>query len=200
MPSKQRLKQTADGISLMAFFTFLWALLAEIALQPRDHYMLGVFFGVIVVLLITYYVKFNNAQRKLPEPPEPPAGKDTPKKTQDKRLIIFVGLEAAAIVVIKNVFANTGLDDYFIPCFALIVGLHFFPLGKLFNRSFDYYMGAWTCLVALAGIVLTHQDAWPVYLITTLVAGGCGLATSIYGVMMILRGHKIAYDTSISIH
>jgi hypothetical protein len=61
-------------------------------------------------------------------------------------------------------------------------------------------MGAWTCLVAIAGIVLTYQKTWPVYLITTLVAGGCGLATSIYGVMMILRGHKIVYDTSISIH
>jgi hypothetical protein len=131
MPSKQRLKQTADGISLMAFFTFFWALLAEIALQRRDHYMLGVFFGVIVVLLIIYYIKFNSAEKKLPMPPLPPlppAGNDTPKKTQDKRLILFIGLEAAAILVIKNVLANTGLDDYFVPCFALIV----FPPGKTF--------------------------------------------------------------------
>jgi hypothetical protein len=199
MPSKQRLKQTADGISLMAFFTFLWALLAEIALQRRDHYMLGVFFGVIIVLLIVYYIKFNSAEKKLPMPPLPPAGTE-PRKKENKWFILLVGLEAVAILVIKNVLANTGLDDYFIPCFALIVGLHFFPLGKIFNRSFDYYMGAWTSLVALAGIVLTYQKDWPVYLITALVAGGCGLATSIYGVMMILRGHKIVYDTSISIH
>jgi|GEM_PF-3424163 len=86
------------------------------------------------------------------------------------------------------------------PCFALIVGLHFFPLGKIFNRSFDYYMGAWTSLVAIAGIVLMHQKTWPVYLITTMVCCGCALATSVYGVMMVLRGHKIVYDTSISIH
>lgn len=199
MPSKQRLKQTADGISLMAFFTFLWALLAEIALQRRDHYMLGVFFGVIVVLLIVYYIKFNSAEKKLAMPPLPPAGTGSQKK-ENKWFILLVGLEAAAILIIKNVLANTGLDDYFIPCFALIVGLHFFPLGKIFNRSFDYYMGTWTSLVALAGIVLTYQKDLPGYLITALVAGGCGLATSIYGVMMTLRGHKIVYDTSISIH
>jgi hypothetical protein len=205
MPSKQRLKQTADGISLMAFFTLLWAIVAEIALQRRDHYMLGVFFLTVIIVLIIYYRRFNSAERKLPMPPEPragglPAGKDTEEKTRNKGFIILVAAEALAILLIKNIFANTGLDVYFIPCFALIVGLHFFPLGKIFHRSFDYYMGSWTSLVAIAGIVLTYEQSWPVYHITAMVAGGCALATSLYGVMMILRGHRIVYDTSISIH
>src|SRR5579872_705384 len=100
MSLKQPLKQTADGISLMAVFTLVWAALAEIVLRGRDRWLLGVFFGAVLLLLLGYYRKFNAAARKLPA--DLPAGDGRGDATEKKRgrrfLFIFIA-EGVAILL-----------------------------------------------------------------------------------------------------
>ena len=204
LPAKHPLKQAADGISLMVFFTLLWAVVAEIALSGRDYWLVGGLFLVILLVLLGYYAKFSAAARKFA--PLSIAGgahvkeEDPAKRKEGKRFLMVFISEAVAILLIRNILAGTGLDDYFIPCFALIVGLHFFPLARIFKRTFDYYVGTWTSLVAIAGIVLTWQRAWPPYLITALVAAGCALATSANGLRIVMQGNKLNFNNSIAIH
>ncbi|HXB91954.1 MAG TPA: hypothetical protein VNU72_06685, partial [Puia sp.] len=194
------LKQAADGISLMAFFTFFWVFLAEIALEGRDRWLLGVLFGVVLLLLLAQYFKFNAAAKKLPA--DTSGGEEDPaKKNEGRRFLVIFLLTGVAIVVIKNVLANTGLDAYFIPCFALIVGLHFFPLARLFKQTFYYYIGIYMTLVALAGIGLTYQGAiWPAWLITAGVGIACALGTSLNGVRIVIRANRLIQDDNIAIN
>ena len=204
LPAKHPLKQAADGISLMAFFTLFWAVVAAIALQGRDFGLVGGFFLVILLILVTFYVKFMAAIKKSPGPLPTGSiaggGSDMAKRKEGKRFMILFIIEAVAILVLKNVLANSGLDDYFIPCLALIVGLHFFPLARIFKRSFDYFVGTWISGVAIAGIVLIYQKIWPPYLVTAMVATGCALATTANGMRIVLQGNKMTVDNNIAIH
>lgn len=204
LPAKHPLKQAADGISLMAFFTLFWAVVAAIALQGRDYGLVGGFFLVILLILVTFYVKFMAAIKKspgaLPTGNIAGGGSDVSKKKEGKRFMILFIVEAVAILALKSVLANTGLDDYFIPCLALIVGLHFFPLARIFKRSFDYFVGTWISGLAIAGIVLIYQKIWPPYLVTALVATGCALATSANGLRIVLQGNKMTVDNNIAIY
>lgn len=204
LPVRHPLKQAADGISLMAFFTLFWAVVAAIALQGRDYGLVGGFFLVILLILVTFYAKFTAAFRKSLSPPSTgniAGGESDPaKKKEGRRFMIVFVVEAVAILVLKNVLANSGLDDYFIPFFALIVGLHFFPLARIFKRSFDYFVGAWISGIAITGIVLTYQKVWPPNLVTAMVATGCALATTANGLRIVLQGNKMTVDNNIAIH
>src|ERR1700733_13199702 len=107
LPTKHPLKQATDGISLMAFFTLFWAVVAAVALQGRDYGLVGGFFLVMLLILVTFYVKFTAAIKKLPA--NLPVGgitgneRDLAKKKEGRRLMIVVIVEAVAILVVKNV-------------------------------------------------------------------------------------------------
>ncbi|SDY76476.1 hypothetical protein SAMN05444397_102185 [Flavobacterium aquidurense] len=86
---------------------------------------------------------------------------------------------------------NINHDELFISFFVLIVGLHFFPLGKIFKRTFDLYMGTWTCLFAIIGVYLITQKITAPSFANVIVSLGCALATISYGIRMILEGRKM---------
>jgi len=111
--------------------------------------------------------------------------------------LIITGLEGAAIFITANVLINMKLSGYFIPSFALIVGLHFFRLGHLFKRSFDYFTGVCTCIVALAGLILTYHQV-PHFLVVALVGIGCALVTTAHGTRMIIEGKEALRQSSIA--
>jgi hypothetical protein len=61
------------------------------------------------------------------------------------------------------------------------VGLHFYPMARVFRRTIDLYLATWTSLVGLAGIGALAAGA-PKNPVTGLVAVGAALATTTYGV------------------
>ncbi len=58
-----------------------------------------------------------------------------------------------AIFIVVNILTSLHLDAYSISAIACIVGLHFFPLAKLFNNGMHYVTGAamvvWSAVTAL---------------------------------------------------
>ena len=64
------------------------------------------------------------------------------------------GLEGLLIAVSVVVLSTFDLQNYVVPIIALIVGLHFYPMAKIFERKIDYYLATWVTLVAILGIVL----------------------------------------------
>ncbi|MGO4289832.1 hypothetical protein [Chitinophaga sp. RAB17] len=185
--SKKQLEKILDGLSLMIIFTIVWVIIGEVTLHGRDYWLIGAVFTLIVLSFLAFYVKFYAIAKRLPE--DPVAVNDD-KKTKNKRFIIIFIAEGVGILIIKNVLVNTGHDNWFIPGIALIVGLHFFPLAKVFNRTFDYFVGTFVCLIAIIGFVLIGKG-FPAYITTPIISTGCALATSAYATMMILKGTKI---------
>ena len=189
---KASLDNMAGGLFLMIIFTAIWIALAEYNLQGRDYWVVGIVFLIILVVFIGHYFKFANASKALPGISE--GIKSAEEKQQDKWFMIIAGLEGLVIFLTANVLTKSKHFNYFIPSVALIVGLHFFPLGYLYKRSFDYFMGVWTCIIALIGMVLTYQH-FPGFVVIGVVATGCAIATAAHGIRMIIQGRKAIQQT-----
>ncbi len=193
MSSLEKEKTTLDnvvgGLSLMIIFTTVWAVLAVyFAINVTIRGVVGGFFSVAIIYLIANYIILLNKKKHLPKIPH----LIDPRK--NKWYIIILMLEGAAILIGKNVLVNIDKDYLFISYVALIVGLHFIPLAKVFDRKFDYYIGAWTTIVALFGFYMITQKSMDYKMANTYVCTGCGISTLFYGMRMIKKGKQ--FDSS----
>lgn len=180
--SRKQLIDLSGGLALMALFTGVWVFIAEVALHNADHGAVAGGFGIFIVYFIICYVKLNNMARVLPK--ESSAEQD---KAKYRNLGIIIGLEALAIIAAKILLSKTHHDNLVVPSFALITGLSFFPIGKLYNRTFYYAVGAWICLMAVVGYGLIFQGV-PSYWPNPVVGIGCALATVANGIRIIRMG------------
>lgn len=177
------------GLFLMMIFTSIWTVVAEVALDFKDYGLLGGFFGLVVLYFLAHYIKFHQVEQALPRNPDTT---DTPEDRRRTRQFLYIfGTEGLAILVVKNILVNTNLDYLFIPSLALIVGLHFFPLARIFKRKFDYFVAAWTTLIGLTGLALIIQKSLPTNSAIAIVAIGCALATAANGLRAVINGNRI---------
>lgn len=98
---------------------------------------------------------------------------------------VLLALEGAGIGVAVSLLARWGAERLQVPVTALIVGLHFYPMARLFRRSVDYFIATWACAAALSGLALMRWSALP----TVVVCGGVGLGMAVstlcYGLYML---------------
>jgi MFS family permease len=184
----KEIKGAADGLSFMILFTFIWTIIAVAALDKWSFRLTGIIFIVLIISFIINYLKFNKTIKlsgiKLPEEENPE------DKKQAKWFIIIFITEGVLILVTLNILVNLNMAQYFMPCFALIVGLHFYPLARLFKRTIHYYVAAWIILISIIGIVLTQNQSMPQNLIAAFIGFGCASGTSMLGMYMIYYGRK----------
>ena len=180
------LDRPLGGLFLMILFTIVWILIAEYYFGNFDFKLLGVIFGAILIYFIYSYWKLSQRKSSLPLTI---IKIGNPQK--EKLYWIIVALEGIAIFVANVVLTNLKKDEFFISCFALIVGSHFIPLAKVFERKFDYYIGVWTILAAITGIVLISQKTFDYQIINAFVCTCCAISTVVYGLKMINDGNKI---------
>jgi hypothetical protein len=177
------------GLFLMMIFTCIWAVIAELALELRDYALVGGFFVLIVLYFLAHYVKFHRVEQSLPRTADPAEAQEDRKRS--RQFLYIFGTEGLAILVVKNVLINTTLDYLFIPSLAVLVGLHFFPLARIFKRRSDYFLAVWTTLLGFAGLTLIIKKTVPTNTAIAIVAIGCGLATAANGVRAVMHGNRI---------
>ena len=190
---KKGFDDVLGGLFLMIGFTLVWTVIGEVALHGRDYWGIGVLFAIVVGFFLVSYMKFYAASKKIKGEAVPVSAED---KAKSKWFNIIFIVEGVAIFVVVNVLNNTGHGNYFISCFALIVGLHFFPLGKIMERKAYYFMGGFISLGAILGIILTSKG-FPTYEVTGVVGGWCALATAAYGITLIRRGNQLMLSSSL---
>jgi hypothetical protein len=113
-----------------------------------------------------------------------------PRVALDKRLVRFyrigygliVAIEGAAISVGGPILGHFHRPDLYGQWIGAIVGLHFFPLGKLFKLPLYYWTGAAISLAAFGSLLIA---AGP--LRSTISAGGTGMALWITAVVMLSK-------------
>lgn len=89
--------------------------------------------------------------------------------------------EAVVIVVAAGVLGRLGRPDLVLPAVALVVGLHFYPMARIFRRRIDTWLATALSAVGLAGLgVLLLTDAAQ-DTVWGLVACGAALTTGAYG-------------------
>jgi len=182
------LKGTATGLCLMSFFTLVWTGIAYGGLYSGNYWAVLLIFPAFCVVFIINAIRLFRVAKYFPEitSPEDIARE---KKTGMRFGIIF-GAEGLLIFLGINIVVNLGHPELTVPVMALVVGLHFFPLARLFRRTIDYYLASYSTLVAIAAMVLSYYKYFNQN--ETLVFTGIGIAfaTSAYGVYMLAAGRK----------
>ena len=181
-------KGIASGLLMMAAFTLIWAGIAYGGLYGTSYALILIVFPL---LAITFVVKGIGLFRLAKHFPKVESDED---KAEGKKMgmwfgIIF-GAEGLLIFVAVNIVINIGHPELAIPVIALVVGLHFFPMAKVFKRTVDYYLATWSTLIAVAAILLSLNKVLSQPNVMAFTGIGLAVATSCYGLYMIVRGRE----------
>jgi len=183
---KKAIQSIAGGLLLMALFTVMWSGIAFGSLEGIGRIIdLLVFWGSALIFVAYAIYFFRSASRFQTVMTDE-------EKAEGKKMgmaygIIF-GLEGILIPVGVFICLQFRQPDLVIPVIALIVGLHFYPMAKIFKRTIDYYLATWASLIAIGAIVLTLKHAVLPISVTAMLGIGMAITTTIYGINMIKEG------------
>ncbi len=179
----------ATGLLLMAFFTTLWTIIAFVNSGDAVYrFGLAIFWVLAIVFVVNGIKLFGVAKKHPPLSDETDIAK---QKSMGKWFGIIFGAEGLLIFLAVNLVTNLDHTDLVVPVIALVVGLHFFPLAKVFNRTVDYYIATWATIIAICAIVFTLQKTLSPNAIAVFTGIGIALATSAYGVYMMMAGRGL---------
>ncbi len=178
----------ASGLCLMALFTVIWSGICFGGLIVTACWFLPLIFPLFSIWFIVNAVRLFKIAKFFPRATSE-ADIAEEKRTGRWFGIIF-GAEGLLIFIGINIVVHLGYPDLTIPTIALVVGLHFFPLAKVFKRTVDYYLASWSTLIALCGFAFTLYHVMPANYVTAFVGAGLALATTCYGVFMVKNGRE----------
>lgn len=191
------IQSVATGLLLMAVFTTVWAGIASGSLNSDAKYFEIAFFSTLVIGFIGSSVYFFSVAKRFPVLSSD-ADKARGKKDGMWFGIIFGG-EGLGIFIAVNLVINLGHPDLVIPVIALVVGLHFYPMAKLFKRTLDYYIATWSTIIAICGIVFTLNETMEPAHIILFVGIGMAFSTTCYGLYMMRTGINYVKRTPIDV-
>ncbi|SFE91684.1 hypothetical protein SAMN05518672_11243 [Chitinophaga sp. CF118] len=184
-----KLSGIATGMLMMALFTGIWTVIAYIGLKTSPYKIALILFPVLISIFTSYALRFLKVSKHYPDQGIKVVS-EADKKRDKRFTYVFVG-EGLGILIGINIVTNLGYPDLVIPVIALVVGLHFFPLGWLFKRAQDYYLATWSTVVAVCGIIFSFYGLLSYSWVIAFIGVGMAVATSVYGCSMLIRGLKM---------
>src|ERR1700753_2286716 len=169
-------KGIASGLCMMAFFTLMWAGIAFGGLHDTAYWFVLMLFPAFAILFVINGIKLFRLAKYFPKLTS--EADLAEEKRMGKWFGIIFGAEGLCIFVGINIVINLGYPDLVIPTIALVVGLHFFPLAKVFKRTIDYYLASWATLIAILGFVFILNKTMSPNLVIAFVGVGIAIATS----------------------
>jgi hypothetical protein len=188
-PTAGLIKKRVFGLYLMTCFTPIWAGIAFYGLKDSSYMWLLSIFPLIGIFFIYYAVKLTEASSYLPV-----ESSDTNPEQEKKRRKSFIFIctgEGLGIFVAVNIAVNLHHPELKVPAMALVVGLHFFPLAKVFQRKTFYYLGAWSTLIAVLAIVFSLNKMFNESTMLAFTGIGLALATSYNGLNIIQKVRQL---------
>jgi hypothetical protein len=154
-----RYRGMAVAIAFLLFFGTAWFFV-----PLSEHAVSGVILVLLLIFALLLLVASINLwvlSRKTPkEPHESKPHHASSRKKMNKIFGLVFGIEMLLIAVVAGILPPLGLAEYVLPCIAIIVGLHFVPLARLFRRP-CYYV---TATLALAIGAISIFTISPVFL------------------------------------
>jgi hypothetical protein len=180
----------SSGLFLMAFFTLGWA---GNAFSGWPTAIAGIVWALALIAAVLFVVRAVQLIRARPRMPEPVLSDEDARRGRSigRNFGLIFGAEIVLIVLATVILGLTGRSEYNVPVIALIVGLHFYPLARVFGRRIDTYIATWVTAVGVAGIVVIAgtdvqpEQVWP------WVGLGAALGTAAYGVYFSLLAGQI---------
>ncbi|MGY4538449.1 hypothetical protein ACVW0P_002869 [Mucilaginibacter sp. UYNi724] len=185
---KGAVKGTAIGLFMMAFFTMVWAGIAYGGLHGDVYALLLFVFPLLSVFFVIKGIALFKIAKNFPD------SASEADKAEQKRIGKWFGMtfgaEALGIFIGIKIAVNLGYPELTIPVMALVAGLHFYPMAKIFKRTVDYYLATWSTLFALCSIVFTLKKLMPANYILVFLGVGLAITTSCYGLYMTKQATK----------
>jgi hypothetical protein len=148
LPTANQLIGRAIGSIFFAAFGALWILLSLYVKQILSVVTVSWVALDLLVLLTTAIWLLRQAKR-FPKAPEDPA--------RNRAFNRINAVQWIAIFIVAFAFGRLHLDAYAMSAITVIVGLHLFPLAKLFRYPLHYITGA--VLVAWGGLTVLFVSA-----------------------------------------
>lgn len=165
------------GAVIYAFVSALWLMIEWSLGSVQNVFVTGTGGVLILILLIL-------AVRHIMQSPEYVA--EQGDKTGMWFGIIFAW-EGIGIGVVSGILIALQLESWIPIAVAVIVGLHFFPLGYLLDIQADYLVGAALLAIAVATpILVASPDSW-----VSIVAYGAAITLFIAGCTRLTIGRSM---------
>ncbi len=148
-PSANEITGRAIGALFFAGFGTIWIILALYVRQMMTTANLSVVVADLALLLVTALWLMRKS-KLYPRVDEDPA--------QAKAFNRINGIQWIAVAVVAFSFARLHLDPYVLSAITLIVGLHMFPLARLFSYRMHYATGAALVIWAVASVLLAPVE------------------------------------------
>ncbi|WP_143447551.1 hypothetical protein [Kineosporia sp. R_H_3] len=189
LPPPVAVRSLAGGLLLMAGFTVGWASLAPYGwtgAAATGPVVLAV--AAALAFAAGAVALFRDAGRF---PPVTDAVEADRGRRIGRAYGLTFGVEGLAIFVVAATLSRTGNVDYQVPAIALVVGLHFYPMARIFDRTVDLWIASWVVAVAALGLAAV-AGAWAaVPAVWSAVGVGTALGTAAYGVYMLREGRGL---------
>jgi hypothetical protein len=150
--SKAAIISAANGMMFMTSFGALWSSVGIIGSHGYASPWLLIICGLVTLVMMlgsfTLFHKSRNFNNNIAA-----ADQTHWKKVNKKFMIVFV-LEGAAIAIASVICNVYDSFELFFPITAIIVGVHFFPLAKLFRVNFYHLTGFILCVLGITAFFI----------------------------------------------
>jgi hypothetical protein len=180
----------ATGMIMMSVFTMIWAAIAYQGLVGSNYWLLLFIFPVLSIVFVINAIKLFRISKYFPKLTS--EADLAEEKRVGKWFGIIFGAEGLGIFIAINVVISLGHPELTIPAMALVIGLHFYPMAKIFKRTIDYYLATWSTIIAILAFVFTLNKTFDQSETFAFVGVGLAIATSCYGIYMMLSGWKVS--------
>jgi len=148
--TSNQLRGRAIGAFFLTFFGSIWIGLALYALgQLHTAAILGILAGITVLTFAA--LSLFRAAKRLPALPNDP--------TLSRKFNQVNAAQWIAVIVVAFTFHRLRIDAYVLDAITAIVGLHMFPLARLFRYRPHYVTGVVLVAWAVAAMFLVPADS-----------------------------------------
>lgn len=149
--SRGAVQGAASGTFFLTFFGAYWGFTSAVFLRGTFQIIAFLLVGLVTLAFIGTGVMLLRQARTLPKEPSREDG------SRGRRIVrgfgIIFGLEIVLIALASMLLSIFPLSRFIAPTTALIVGIHFIPLARLFRVNVGYVTGALLCVLALLALV-----------------------------------------------
>jgi hypothetical protein len=141
----------ASGTFFLTFFGAYWGFTSAVFLSGAFQILSFLLVGLVTLAFFGSGAMLLRQVRALPKEPSREDG--ARGRSIVRGFSIIFGLEIVLIALASMLLSIFPLSRFIAPTTALIVGLHFIPLARLFQVSVGYVTGALLCLLALIALL-----------------------------------------------
>ncbi|MCL6633859.1 MAG: hypothetical protein K6T63_14660 [Alicyclobacillus herbarius] len=148
---REAVRNIASGVFFMAFFSLMWSSWGTGSLNGLGKWLPWVIVYFVFIVLLAGAIVLMRRARHL--------NRATHEQMREwsgtgKWFGRIFAAEGVLVVISVAVCVVTHRPDLIAPAVSLVVGLHFFPLARIFHLKLYYWTGAVICLVAFIGFFL----------------------------------------------